>query len=52
MEAKLELKMEKNNTKAKQPSIQDLPGVGAATAEKLELAGYRDLMAIAVATIG
>ncbi len=33
-------------------SLQDLPGVGAATAEKLEQAGYRDLMAIAVASIG
>lgn len=40
-----ELKMEKI-------TIQDLPGVGAATAEKLESAGYRDLMAIAVSTIG
>ena len=28
--------------------IIDLPGVGAATAEKLEGAGYHDLMAIAV----
>ena len=33
-------------------TIQDLPGVGAATAEKLESAGYRDLMSIAVATLG
>ncbi len=33
-------------------TIQDLPGVGAATAEKLEAAGYRDLMSIAVATLG
>ncbi len=33
-------------------SIQDLPGVGAATAEKLEQAGYHDPMSIAVATIG
>ncbi|MBS3117177.1 DNA repair and recombination protein RadA [Candidatus Woesearchaeota archaeon] len=40
-----ELKMEKL-------SLQDLPGVGAATAEKLEQAGYRDLISIAVATIG
>ncbi len=35
-----------------QPKIQDLPGVGAATAEKLEQAGYRDMMSIAVATLG
>src|SRR3989344_4825469 len=32
-------------------TIGDLPGVGAATAEKLEGAGYRDLMSIAVATL-
>ncbi len=33
-------------------SIQDLPGVGAATAEKLQDAGYDNLMAIAVASPG
>ncbi|MAF99297.1 MAG: DNA repair and recombination protein RadA [Nanoarchaeota archaeon] len=38
--------------KAPQPQIKDLPGVGAATAEKLEGAGYRDMMSIAVATLG
>jgi DNA repair protein RadA len=38
--------------KVEQPKIQDLPGVGAATAEKLVLAGYKDLMSIAVATLG
>lgn len=41
----LELKMEKL-------TVQDLPGVGAATSEKLESAGYRDIISIAVATIG
>ncbi len=35
-----------------QPKIQDLPGVGAATAEKLESSGYKDMMSIAVASIG
>ncbi len=40
-----ELKMEKL-------TIYDLPGVGAATAEKLESAGFRDMMSVAVATIG
>src|SRR3990167_6914709 len=40
-----ELKMEKL-------TIKDLPGVGAATAEKLESAGFRDLMSVAVATLG
>lgn len=44
-EAKLVIKMEKL-------TLHDLPGVGAATAEKLEAAGFRDLMSIAVATIG
>ena len=34
------------------PKIVDLPGVGAATAEKLESAGYHDMMSVAVATIG
>ncbi len=33
-------------------AITDLPGVGAATAEKLILAGFDDLMSIAVATPG
>src|SRR3989338_7716987 len=46
-ELKLELKMEK-----KAMTLQDLPGVGAATAEKLEAAGFRDIMSIAVATLG
>ena len=32
--------------------IEDLPGVGAATAEKLKDAGYSNLMALAVATPG
>jgi len=32
--------------------LQDLPGVGAATAEKLEAAGFRDLLSVAVATLG
>ena len=38
--------------KVRKPSVQDLPGVGAATAEKLESAGYRDLLSVAVATLG
>ena len=32
--------------------LQDLPGVGAATAEKLEADGFRDLLSVAVATLG
>ncbi len=40
-----EIKMEKE-----EKTIYDLPGVGAATAEKLISVGYSDLMSIAVAT--
>lgn len=36
----------------KEMSIEDLPGVGAATADKLREAGYNSLMAIAVASPG
>ncbi|MBW2979874.1 DNA repair and recombination protein RadA [Candidatus Woesearchaeota archaeon] len=36
----------------KEQSISDLPGVGAATAEKLAAVGYTDLMSVAVATPG
>jgi len=43
----LEMKMEQ-----KKLSLTDLPGVGAATAEKLESAGFRDLLSVAVATLG
>src|SRR3989344_2336571 len=44
-EAKVVLKMEKLG-------LTDLPGVGAATAEKLESAGYNDLMSLAVSSVG
>lgn len=36
----------------KETEIQDLPGIGAATAEKLKLSGFDSLMSIAVATPG
>ncbi len=42
----------KETNEEKETSIMDLPGVGAATATKLEEVGYRDLMSIAVATPG
>lgn len=45
MDQKIVVKMEKL-------TVQDLPGVGAATAEKLEAAGYRDMLSVAVATLG
>ncbi|MBN1275422.1 DNA repair and recombination protein RadA [Candidatus Woesearchaeota archaeon] len=34
------------------PKVMDLPGVGAATAEKLAAGGFEDVMSIAVATPG
>ena len=42
--AESELKMEKL-------TVQDLPGLGAATAEKLHAAGFKDLMSVAVSTL-
>jgi DNA repair protein RadA len=46
-------KESQEESKEDQPmTVMDLPGVGPATAEKLALAGYEDLMAIAVATPG
>src|SRR3989338_251419 len=42
--------IKKPETKKQKVSITDLPGVGAATAEKLMAVGYSDLMSIAVAT--
>lgn len=39
-------------TMTKEQSIEDLPGVGAATAEKLVSGGFDNLMAIAVSTPG
>jgi len=38
--------------KTKEMQVTDLPGVGAATADKLATVGYSDLMSIAVATPG
>ena len=42
----------KSTMKKEEMSIEDLPGVGAATAEKLRNVGYDNLMSIAVATPG
>jgi DNA repair protein RadA len=42
----------KKELKTEQKSLSDLPGVGAATIEKLETGGFQDLMSIAVATPG
>ncbi len=43
---------EKETKKEKELTIESLPGVGAASAEKLREAGFSDLMGIAVATPG
>ncbi len=40
------------NIKKKAQTVTDLPGVGAATAEKLASAGYDNLMSIAIASPG
>ncbi len=53
----LKSKMPKQNEPSKvlkmeKLTLVDLPGVGAATAEKLESAGYHDLMSVAVSSIG
>jgi DNA repair protein RadA len=45
-------RMRKMKNKDKEFCIEDLPGVGAATSEKLKEAGYDSLMNIAVATPG
>jgi DNA repair protein RadA len=49
MEQELE---EPVQVKKEEKSLADLPGVGAATIEKLQLGGFQDLMAVAVATPG
>lgn len=43
---------EKKKAKTKEMSVEDLPGVGAATAEKLAAAGFDTPLSIAVATPG
>ena len=45
-------KEQKEVKEKKEFTIKDLPGVGAATAEKLMEAGFTDLMSIAVASVG
>ena len=48
---KMEEKSKTENAK-KEMTITDLPGVGAATAEKLESSSFNNLISIAVASIG
>ncbi len=50
-EQKTETKEQKTETK-NTLTLQDLPGVGPATVEKLKLVGFHDLMSVAVATPG
>lgn len=51
----VEIEMDESGPKVtakKVQSVSDLPGIGPATIEKLEAAGFSDLMSIAVATPG
>lgn len=52
MRQELELEMEEPKVVKKITGIADLPGIGPATIEKLETAGFADLMSVAVATPG
>lgn len=45
-------KDEKKSQKKNEKTIMDLPGVGAATADKLSAVGYSDLLSVAVASPG
>lgn len=47
-----EIMEQENSEKKKIQSVEDLPGIGPATIEKLSAAGFNDLMSIAVATPG
>ncbi len=51
-ENKVEKKERTRKMDRKEPSIEDLPGVGAATAQKLKESGFDTLMGIAVASPG
>ena len=44
--------VEKDEEIKKEAAIEELPGVGSATAEKLREAGFDNLMSIAVASVG
>lgn len=52
MKQELKLKMENEDVKKKDLILEDLPGVGAATATKLEEAGFNSIMSVAVASPG
>ena len=55
MEKEAEIKEEKVEVeveKKPEPTLHDLPGVGAATADKLKEVGFTDVMSVAVATPG
>ena len=52
VEEDADLEVKQNLETKKEKTLSDLPGVGPATVEKLQLVGYNDLMAVAVATPG
>lgn len=49
---KCNMKTKEEKQEKKEVTLSDLPGVGPATVEKLQVVGYGDLMSIAVATPG
>lgn len=51
-EENIEAPKEESADENKEITIENLPGVGAATAEKLRISGYDNVMAVAVATPG
>jgi DNA repair protein RadA len=51
-ELETEIKPTNNSNSSKEMTLADMPGIGPATLEKLQLAGFIDLMAVGVATPG
>lgn len=52
VENTVESKVKEEDKTIKEQTLNDLPGVGPATIEKLEAVGYTDLMSVGVATPG
>ncbi len=52
MEVEIEVGSETKNEIKKELTLEDMPGVGPVTVEKLQAVGFHDLMSVAVATPG